>query len=103
LHARKNWCNPTHFDNDHSDVQSILAYPLAEEDQDTGEVIESPPIRLPSNKHLTPTSITVVDTISLFKSQITTEGPSSSRINIDLDQLQMSSQRHCKPCAIANE
>jgi hypothetical protein len=48
----QNWCTPTHLDNNNSNVQSIFAYPLTKEDQETGEVIESPPIKLPSKNVL---------------------------------------------------
>jgi hypothetical protein len=48
----QNWCNPIHLDNNNSNVQSIFAYPLTKEDKETGEVIKSPPIKLPSKNAL---------------------------------------------------
>ncbi len=50
-------------DNSSND-QSVRTYPLSEDNRETGEVIESPPSKLLSKKHLTPTSIAVVHTIS---------------------------------------
>jgi hypothetical protein len=57
-----------HLNDDSSNDQSIHAYPLAEDNRKTGEVIKSPPIKLPSKRHLTPTSIAAVDTISSVRS-----------------------------------
>jgi hypothetical protein len=36
----KHWYSLPHFDNDHSDVKIICAYPLVEDDQEIGEVIK---------------------------------------------------------------
>ncbi len=69
-----NWCNPIHLDNNNSNIQSIFAYPLTKEGQETSDVFESPPIKLPSKNCLTPTSIAVVNTISSVKFVNTTEG-----------------------------
>jgi hypothetical protein len=101
-HTRKNWFNPIHLDDNHSNVQSILAYPLTKEDQETVEVIKSPPIRIPSKKCLTPTSIAVVDTISSVRSQILLKvlvEPGSTSTLINCKCL----PRHCKSCTITNE
>jgi hypothetical protein len=100
--THKKWGNPIHFDNDNSKVQSIFAYPLTKEDQETGEVIESPPTKLPSKKHLTPTSRAVVDTISSLKLQILLKvlfDPGLTSTLISCKCL----PRHCKHCAITNE
>jgi hypothetical protein len=63
------WCSCTHFDNHHSGAKSACAYPLVKDDQKIGEVIKSPLVKLPNNKCFTPTTITVVDTISSVKLQ----------------------------------
>jgi hypothetical protein len=50
-------------------AKSVHAYPLSKENHENGEVIESPPIKLPNKKHLTPTSIAVVDIILSVRSR----------------------------------
>jgi hypothetical protein len=90
------------LDGNSSDDQSVRAYPLSEDNRETGEVIESPPIKLPSKKHLTPTSIAVVDMISSVRSRTLLKilfDPGSPSILISCKCL----PRHCKPCAITNE
>ncbi len=91
-----------HLNDDSSDDQSVRAYPLSEDNGKTGEVIESPPSQLPSKKHLTPTSIAVVNTISLVRSRTLLKilfDPGSTSTLISCKCL----PRHCKPCAITNE
>jgi hypothetical protein len=65
-------------------------------------MIESPPIRLPSNKHFTSTSIAVVDTISSVKSQILLKVPFDPGSTLTLISRKCL-PRHCKHCAIANQ
>jgi hypothetical protein len=47
------WCKHTHLNDDSSNDQNIHAYSLSKDNHKTGEVIESPPIKLPtkSNQH----------------------------------------------------
>jgi hypothetical protein len=74
----------------------------AKEDHKIGEVIEPPPIKLPSKKRLTPTSIAVVDTISSVRSCTLLKvlfDPGSTLTLISCKCL----PRHCKPCTITNE
>ncbi len=64
--------------------------------------MKSPPINLPNKKHLTPTSIAVVDTISSVRSSTLLKvlfDPESTSNLISRKCL----PRHCKPCAIANK
>jgi hypothetical protein len=75
LNSSDNGCTQHHcqrkcmrLDDNSSDDQSIRTYPLSEDNRETGEVIESPSIKLPSKKHITPTSVTAVDTISSVRS-----------------------------------
>jgi hypothetical protein len=90
------------LDDDSSNNQSVSAYPLSEDNRETGEVIKSPPIKLPSKKHLTPTSMAVVNTISSVRSRMLLKilfDPGSTLTLISRKCL----PRHCKPCAITNE
>jgi hypothetical protein len=87
------------LNDDSSDDQSVHAHPLSEDIRETGEVIESPPIKLPSKKHLTPTSIAVVDTISSVRLRTLLKvlfDPGSTSTLISCKCLPI----HCKPCAI---
>jgi hypothetical protein len=91
-----------HCNDNSSNDQSVRAYPLSKDNCETGEVIESPPIKLPSKKHLTPTGIAVVDTISSVRSHTLLNvlfDPGSTSTLISRKCL----PRHCKPCAITNE
>jgi hypothetical protein len=91
-----------HLDDNSSNDQSVRAYPLSKDNRKTGEVIESPPSKLPSKKHLTPTSIAVVDMISSVRSHTLLKilfDPGSTSTLISHKCL----PRHCKPCAITNE
>jgi hypothetical protein len=109
LNSNDNVCTQHHrqrkcmrLDDNSSNDQSIRAYPLSKDINKTGEVIESPPIKLPSKKHLTPTSIAVVDTISSVRSHTLLKilfDPGSTSTLISRKCL----PRHCKPCAITNE
>jgi hypothetical protein len=63
------WRKRTHLNDNSSNDQSIHAYFLSKENHKTGEVIESPPIKLLNKKHLTLTTIAVVDTIFLVTSR----------------------------------
>jgi hypothetical protein len=97
----QNCCNLIQLDGNNSNIQSIFAFPLTKEDQETGKVIESPPIKLPSKKCLTPTSIAVVGTISSVM-QILLKvlfDPGSTSTLISCKCL----IRQCKPCALTNE
>jgi hypothetical protein len=98
----QHWCKHSHLDNNSSDIQSVYAYPLCKGNHKTGEVIESPPIKLLSKKHLTPTSIAVVNTISSVRSRTLLKvlfDPGSTSTLISCKCL----PRHCKPCALTNE
>ncbi len=91
-----------HLNDNSSDNQSIRSYPLSKDNRKTGEVVELPPIKLPSKKHLTPTSIAVVDTISSVRSHTLWKilfSPGSTSTLISCKCL----PRHCKPCAITNK
>jgi hypothetical protein len=97
-HWRKRICLNDNSSND----QSIHAYPLSKDNQKTGEVIESPPIKLLSKKHLTPTSIADVNMISSVRSRMLLTvlfDPGSTSTLISCKCL----PRHCEPCAITNK
>jgi hypothetical protein len=101
-HHHCHWCKRTCLNNDSSNSQSIHAYPLSKGDHKTGEVIASPPIKFPNKKHLTPTSIAVVDMISSVRSRTLLKvlfDPGSTSTLISRKCL----PRHCKLCAITNE
>ncbi len=87
---------------DSGNDQSVHTYPLSEDNCKTSEVIESPPIKLPSKKHLTPTSIAVLDTISSVRSRTLLKvlfDPGLTSTLISHKCL----PRHCKPCTITNK
>jgi hypothetical protein len=96
------WRKHTHLNDDSSNDQNVHAHPLSKGNHKTGEVIESPPIKLPNKKHLTPTSIAVVDTISSVRSctlmkDLLDPGLTSALISCKC------LPRHCNPCAITNK
>ncbi len=96
------WCKRTPLNDNSSNNQSFHAYSLSEENYETGEVIESPPIKLPKKKHLTPTSIPAVDTISSLRSHTILKvlfDPGSTLSLISCKCL----PSHCKPSAITNK
>jgi hypothetical protein len=95
-------CKRIRLNDDSSNNQSVHTYPLSKNNGKTSEVIESPPIKLPSKKYLTPTSIAVVDTISSLRSCTLLKilfDPGSTSTLISCKCL----PRHCKSCAITNE
>jgi hypothetical protein len=95
-------CKCIRLNGNSSDDQSIHAFSLSKDNRKTGEVIESPPIELPSKKHLTPTSIAVVNTISSVRSRMLLKilfDPGLTSTLISFKCL----PRHCKPCAITNK
>ncbi len=99
---RQHQCKRIRLDDDSSNNQSVHAYPLVKENCKTSEVIESPPIKLLSKKHLTSTSIAVVDTISSVRSCMLLKvlfDPGSTSTLISCKCL----LRYCKPCAITNK
>jgi hypothetical protein len=98
----QHWCKCIHLNDDSSDNQSVHAYPLSKDNHESSEVIESLPIKLPNKKHLTPTSIAVVDTIPSVRSRTLLKvlfdpGSTSTLISCKCPP------RHCKPCTITNE
>ncbi len=65
-------------------------------------MIESPPIKLPNKKHLTPTSIAVVDRISSVRSHILLKVLFDQGLTLTLI-CPKCLPRHCNPCAISDE
>ncbi len=97
-------CQPKrmYLNDDSSNDQSVRAYPLSKDNRKTGEVIESPPSKLLSKKHLTPTSIAVVDTISSVRSRTLLKILFDPRSTLTLISCKCL-PRHCKPCTVTNE
>jgi hypothetical protein len=48
----QHWCKRTRLNDNSSNNQSVHAYPLSKGNHKTGEVIESPPIKLPNKSTL---------------------------------------------------
>ncbi len=96
------WHKHTRLNDNSSNNKSIHVYPLSKRNHKTGEVIESPSIKFPNKKHLTPTSIAVADTISSVRSRTLLKvllDPGSTSTLISHKCL----PRHCKPCTIINK
>ncbi len=98
----QHWCKCTRLNNDSSNNQSIHAYPMSKGNHKTSEVIESPPIKLSNIKHLTQTSIAVVDTISSVRSHTLLKFLFDSGLTLTLI-CHKCLPRHCKPSAITNK
>jgi hypothetical protein len=97
-HQRKCIC----LNDDSSNDQCVHAYPLSKDNRKTSKVIESPPIKLPRKKHLTPTSIAVVDTISSVRSRRLLKVLFDPGLTLTLISCKCL-PRHCKPCAKTNK
>ncbi len=89
--------------NDSSNDQSNHAYSLSKGNHKTSEVIESPSIKSPNKKHLTPTSIAVADTISSLSSSTLLKVLFDPGSTLTLISSCKCLPRHCKPCTITNE
>ncbi len=98
----QHWCKHSRLNNNSSNDQSIHSYPLSKGNQETSEVIESPPMKLPNKKAPYSNLHSCVDTISSIRSRTLLEvlfDPGLTSTLISRKFL----PRHCKPCTITNE